>query len=254
MTTGTTSSTGESTDPALRVPAAGVRSPSDTLIRRMERESPVATEARRIVGHLLRKEPASLRTVLVTSAEPFEGKSTLSGFLAIAAAQYLKKKTLLIDADLRRPALTRLMGAEEEKPGLADWLAGGLRRPLVDCIQRTPLERLSILGSGRRLNDPGLLLETEKVEQLVKECARLFDLVLIDTPPLLPVTDPLVFTPLCDATVLVIKAGVTQRQSVRRALQLVRQAGGHVAGCILNDLAQALPGYYSASYYVDPRT
>ena len=75
-------------------------------------------------------------------------------------------------------------------------------------------------------------VETEIVEQLIKECSRLYDLVLIDSPPLLPVTDPLVFSPLCDATVLVVKAGVTQRQSVRRALQLVHQSGGHVAGCI----------------------
>jgi len=221
-----------------------------TLIQRMERESPVATEARRIVSHLLRKEPATLRTVLISSAEPYEGKSTLSGFLAVAAAQYLKKRTLLIDADLRRPGLTRMMGVTG-RLGLADWLSGKSRKPFLDYIQRTPLERLHVLGSGERVAEPGALLETEIVEQLLKECSRLYDLVIIDTPPLLPVTDPLVFSPLCHATVLVVKAGVTQRQSVRRAIQLVQQSGGHVAGCILNDIVQTLPGYYSASYYAD---
>ena len=222
-----------------------------SFLQRMDRESPAATESRRIVNHLLRKESEQLRTILVTSAEAGEGKSTVTAFMAVAAAQYLKKKTLIIDADLRRPVVADLFGLDQRE-GLSDWLSRTADKPLIDLVKRTELERLHVLTSGANAANPGALLEAEAIETLTKECGRVFDLVIIDSPPVMPVTDPLMLAAAADATVLVIKAGVTQRQSVRRAYQLLEQAGGRVSGCILNDVGRTLPSYYSASYYAHP--
>lgn len=226
---------------------------SGTFLQRMDRESPAATESRRIVNHLLRKESENLRSALVTSAEAGEGKSTITAFMAVAAAQYLKKKTLVIDADLRRPIVADLFGLNA-KPGLSDWLARNVKKPLIDLVQRTELERLHILTSGSHAANPGALLEAEVIETLIQECSRVFDLVIIDSPPVMPVTDPLMLAAACDTTVLVIKAGVTQRQSVRRAQQLLKQAGGKIAGCVLNDIGRTLPSYYSSSYYAHSKS
>jgi capsular exopolysaccharide synthesis family protein len=226
--------------------------PRLTIIQRMDHESPAATEARRMVNHLVRLKPNGIRSVLVTSAEAGEGKSTVSALLSIAAAQYLKKRTLLLDGDLRRPVLNELFGISKQ-PGLADWLNRTAERPLLDLAHRTSLERLHVLTSGDGLSDPGDLLEADSITTLVKEFSRVYELVVIDSPPIMPVSDPLVFAPHVDATVVVIKAGVTRRQSVKRALQLVEQAGGHVMGCILNDIGQTLPAYYTASHYAYSR-
>jgi len=244
-------------DDATRRPDGGATTPGrprgNTFIQRMDRESPAATESRRIVNHLLRKEGEGTRSVLITSAEAGEGKSTIVAFMAVAAAQYLKKRTLIVDADLRRPIVADLFGLEQ-KGGLADWLTRSADKPLLGLFKQTELERLQILTSGTHAENPGALLEAQAIETLLKECTRLYDLVIIDSPPVMPVTDPLVFTPNVDATIMVIKAGVTQRQSVRRAYQLLQQAGGHVAGCILNDVVRTLPSYYSASYYAHSKS
>ena len=224
------------------------RSMPENLISRMDYEPQAVTEIMRIVGHLLRRGERPPRTILVTSAEAREGKSTVAGMMAATAARYLKKRTILVDGDLRNPAVGRLM-AMDDKPGLGEWLSGRSGSQPLDMRRATGLENLHVLTAGTKIARPADVLDADAVEALVAQCAKTYDLTFIDTSPIMPVADPLIFSAAVDATVIVIKVGVTQRQTAQRAIQLLHQAGGRVAGCVLNDVTSQLPSYYSSSYY-----
>jgi len=212
-----------------------------------EGESPVSTEFRRIYSNLRYYTPGEdIKAILVTSPTLGEGKSTLASLLAIEVSQRHNKKVILIDCDLRRPNLHYLFALEQGK-GLSELLQG--KANFQDCLQSTPLENLKIMTSGEDIQSPSELLETPYFREVVTEARHFSDLVIIDCAPVIPVSDPLIIGPLMDGVILVLKAGYTQREIGKRAVEILREAQVKLLGVIMNNMDEILPYYYSYRYY-----
>jgi len=234
-------------------------------------EGPAAESFRNLRASLSLLGPETERKVfLFTSAVPNEGKSFSSANYSLALAQQ-GYRVLLIDGDLRRPSLQKIFRLEAILDGGHNMLTG-----VVDCLVgaakletsvrtvsagRIELEanekltatggRLSILTGGRRAPNPAELLSGPSFGKLVEEAARLFDRVVIDSAPVLAVSDTLLMTPLVQTVCVVVRAGHTPRNAVQRALGMLTGAGGPPAGVLLNRLPRSRgTGYYY--YYASP--
>lgn len=208
-------------------------------------EAPFATEFRRLLHKLRIGTPDSTtKSLMVTSAVLSEGKSTISTFLALTAALHKEHKTLLIDADLRRPSIHRYFTIERDR-GLTDVLSAGT--PVSDCVRKTPIGTLDILTAGPAPSAAAEVFDAERIGRLTEEMKFYYDLIVVDTPPILPVSDPMLLAPKMDSTLLVIKAGSTKREIVERALKILGQV--RLAGVVMNNIDNNLPYYYSSDYY-----
>lgn len=185
------------------------------------------------------------KSFLVTSSIPGEGKSftALNAAMAFASEGH---KTLLIDADLRRPSLQKIFaeGNAEKKAGLVDYLAGNSTQDEV--IQSTPHVNLSVILSGNRAPNPADLLSNSRLEALLKDSLLKFDRVVIDSAPMNAVSDTQRIVSLVDYTCLVIRAGKTPKRAIVRARNLIDRASGRIAGFILNRVSL---GRGSSYYY-----
>ncbi len=193
---------------------------------------------------------SELRSFVVTSALPGEGKSTVSANLAIALAQ-AGQKVILVEADLRRPSLGEYMGFERAV-GLTNVLIGQIA--LLDALQAFGAdERLAILPGGPIPPNPSEILGSQAMNDLIRQLEDLADVVIFDTPPLLPVTDAAVLAAQTRGALLVIRAGKTTREQVRRALRALDAVGATAIGATLNFVkARDLSGYqygYTESGY-----
>ena len=191
------------------------------------------------------------KVIQVTSAVPGEGKTTMGLSLAASAAS-AKLRVLFIDADLRHPTATRIFGLQNE-PGLVDLLVGDVGVEGVATFAET--RGYWVLGAGNRTQNPTDLLGSERMKALVAGFKEAYDLVVIDTPPVGPVVDPVVVAPLSDKIVLVVRWGKTARELVK---QCVDQLSGHikVAGVAfnqVNDRQAQKYGRYAYSYYYGSR-
>jgi capsular exopolysaccharide synthesis family protein len=191
------------------------------------------------------------KIVQVTSTAPGEGKTTIALSLAALTA-YSGHKVLFIDADLRRPSASRFLGLQDE-PGLVDLLLGQVKHE--DVIRFHKNEGYWTLSAGNRTQNPPDLLGSDRMKLIVSSCRQTFDLVVIDTPPAGPVTDPLVVSQLCDKVVLVVRWAATAREMVKYCVQ---QLSGHkkIVGVVFNQVddrqAQKYGKhayYYGARYY-----
>lgn len=232
-------------------------------------EGPAAEAFRNLRASLSLLGPEEERKVfLFTSALPSEGKSFTSANYALALAQQ-GFRVLLIDGDLRRPSLHKIFlpaaganGVEEDRPGIVEYLVGGTdlkvaARPVSaghldlatgngDAGTLTSTGgTLSVLTGGRRAPNPAELLSGSSFGKLIAEAARLFDRVVIDSAPILAVSDTLLMTPLVQTVCVVVRASHTPRHAVQRALGMLTGAGGRPAGVILN----RLPRNRGAGYY-----
>ena len=237
---------------------------SEYLIMNQDTFSTLA-EAYRIlrtfVEFLMEKKTAGGKIILFTSTGPQEGKTLTTSNLAISLAQ-AGKKTLLIDADLRRPMVHRLFGLKRS-PGLSDVLLGTIslaeaRRTMGDILvgenskwdqllTSKMLDRLEILVAGTYTQSPAELLGSDEMKNLIEHAHLRYDYILVDTPPVLPVTDARTIGPLADATFFVYRAGKTARRALTRAREELNLAGVKVKGIILN---QATPEVtLTDSYY-----
>jgi capsular exopolysaccharide synthesis family protein len=181
---------------------------------------------------------AETRSLLVTSAQAGEGKTTVSMNLAISLAR-LGRRVLLIDADLRRPSLHRAF-AIAEGPGLAEHLAEG--RDWRECAAEVGVPNLRVIPSGAMAEGPSELLSTERMRTLLAETQREHDFVVVDSPALMVnVADARILSSRADAIVLVVRGGVTPREVLRKLLDRMP----NVVGVVLNDLeASEFPEYY----------
>jgi polysaccharide biosynthesis transport protein len=202
----------------------------------------------RIIRMQLQKLHAAgkLRTLLLTSPSPQEGKSTVALNLATALVgkerNREKNKVLLVEADLRRPALIQRLGLKPW-PGLSDCLENGTD-PMLSLKRIEPLG-FFMLPAGRPAQDPAELLQSDRLTEILRSLSALFDFVLIDSPPTSPVADTLALKPRADASLLIVRAGKTARESLEQAIQQLGK--DHVLGVVLNCLA-GLEKEYS-SYY-----
>lgn len=170
------------------------------------------------------------KSIVVTSSLPGEGKSTTTANLALSLAE-TGLKVVVIEGDLRRPRLLDYLGFEGSV-GLTDVLVG--RVDVEDVLQPFGRTGLRLLGAGPIPPNPSELLGSANMEQLVADLSERYDYVLIDAPPLLPVTDAAVLSTLVDGALVVVGAGVAQREHVRRALESLEAVNGSVLGLILN--------------------
>jgi capsular exopolysaccharide synthesis family protein len=209
-------------------------------------ESSFATEFRRLLHNVNgSRNGTDLKTLLVTSAMLSEGKSTITSFLAITAAQHKHKKTLLIDCDLRRPVIHHLFNLRREK-GVCEILREGLS--IKETIKKTSEHNLDIITCGKYVAQPTEVLNAASVRRALEEVKFYYDFVLLDSPPVLPVSDPMMLSSEVDGVLLVVKAGSTQREVVKRATELIR-GQSRLIGVVLNNLDNVLPYYYNESYY-----
>ncbi|WP_245757826.1 CpsD/CapB family tyrosine-protein kinase [Alteribacillus iranensis] len=183
-----------------------------------------------------------MKTIVVTSAGPEEGKSTTVANLAVTMAQQ-GKKTLIVDADLRKPTVHytfRTMNTH----GLTNVLIHQSR--FSEVIQETTVENLFILPSGPIPPNPAELLSAKKMEQLLLEAKQEFDVILFDTPPVLPVTDAQILAGQSDGCILVIRNGKTDKQAGMKAKELLEKADATMIGAILNErkISQKQEYYY----------
>ncbi|MDD5200111.1 MAG: polysaccharide biosynthesis tyrosine autokinase [Terrimicrobiaceae bacterium] len=178
---------------------------------------------------------------LFTSPLPAEGKTFASSNFAVTLSQQ-NLRTLLIDADLRRPGLSRLFLAEKQNAGLADVLSGSL--PLEAALTPTEIPNLTVLSAGHSAPNPSELLSTPAFSKLLTEALKSFDRVVIDSPPCMAVSDTLLLAPRVDVCCLVVRAFATPKGVLKRALKILGEANCQPAGIVLNCLPPRNGDYY----------
>lgn len=169
-------------------------------------------------------------TFAVTSAKPSEGKSLTAANIAISYAM-LGKKVLLVDADMRKPTQRRLWKVDVST-GLCDFLAKIWKLEVVK-VKELPLW---IVCTGTIPPNPSELLASDRMKRFVEECAKRYDYVIIDTPPINTVADAQIISTFVDGVVLVAKSGNTTSDELNTAIEAVSRAGGNLCGVLLNDL------------------
>ena len=187
-----------------------------------------------------------IKSLLISSSQPGEGKSTITANLAIAFAQ-LRKKTLLVDTDLRKPVQHNVFGLPRG-PGLSDYLIGDVA-DIDSIILNTKIENLSLITAGGLPPNPSELLGSEAMSKLIDRLESEWDMVLFDSPPVIAVTDASMISSELDAIALVVKAGQTERSAVDRALDTIKQVKAPLIGAILNGASQESLGGKYAYYY-----
>lgn len=192
------------------------------------------------------------KSIVVTSSLPGEGKSTTAANLALSLAE-TGLKVVVIEGDLRRPRLLDYLGFEGSV-GLTDVLVG--RVEVDDVLQPFGRTGLRLLGAGPIPPNPSELLGSANMEELVQDLAERFDYVIIDAPPLLPVTDAAVLSTMVDGAIVVVGAGLTERDHVSRALESLDAVNGKVLGLILNRVKakEGGSGYGTYEYTYQPES
>jgi len=194
----------------------------------------------------LLREKMPLKSLLITSALPKEGKSFTASNLAQVFGRQHGRRVLLIDADLRRPSIHKNLGMGP-RSGLSNLLTGSAAIPQT-IVPSTVLPNLFILPAGTPPPNPAELLASSNMRDLVAELRDQYDHIVMDTPPTLSVTDAVVLSSRADATILVIRCGQTTKQALRRARDILMQVNAHVAGVLLNAVDLTSPDYY---YYYE---
>jgi len=222
------------------------KNPAPDLATIYQAHGPVAEAFRTLrSGLMLLGKPEDRRTFLFTSAIPAEGKTYCASNFAVTVSQQ-GFRTLLIDADLRKPSIGELFFGRGEKPGLSDVLIGSA--DLHEVILPTKVPNLFILTAGHRSPNPSELLSGEDFGHLIKEVALLFDRVVVDTAPVVAVSDTLVIVPHVSTVCLVVRAHKTPRRVVQRAHSSLQKTIRPPSCIVLNRLPVNSGGYYYYYY------
>ncbi len=186
------------------------------------------------------------RTVLITSAAPGEGKSTMASNLAIAMAQ-AGQRVLIIDADFRRPMQNTIFQLNHEDLGLSSVLAECVS--LEEAIQKTAVENLDVLTCGPHVSNPSELLNSKGFVEVLSRLAKRYDRVLLDSPPVGPVTDAQILAGICHVTILVLNMEKSRRKAVFHAYESLQAVNARVIGVVVNQVRRGgrQYGYYSGS-------
>ena len=218
--------------------------PQSRLVCLTDRENPAA-EAIRLLGVRLKdlRRVRPLKKLLITSTIPQEGKSTIAANLACALAYVSGEKTLLVEGDLRRPSLSQMFGLQPAS-GMFELLKEG-RSPFKG-IYRLADTGLCLLPAGKASSDPIELLQSQKLAALMEQCAAVFDWIVIDSPPVLPLADTSVWSRLVDGVLLVTRQGVTEKHQLQKGIEALDR--NKVLGALVNgSIASAYSGYYYRS-------
>ena len=215
------------------------------LVAALAPQSLAAEQFRSLRTRVARAENGrALRAIIITSPNKGDGKSLTAANLALTMAQEYQQRVLLIDADLRRPSLHRLFGISDT-PGLSDVLMGGAA--LDEALVTMPDHRLTLLPAGLLPTHPAELLGSAPMRRVLDTLRTRFDRILIDMPPVAPLADVAIASPLADGVLMIVRAGVTPKPAIERALSGIDQ--GKVLGLVLNDAGESNAAYgYGGGY------
>jgi len=215
------------------------------MVTREDPKSPISESYRMIRTNILySKTDDPIKSILVSSPGPGEGKTTTVTNLGITFAN-LGMKTILIDGDLRRPVVHRIFDLQRD-PGLSHYLSGHTK-DINSLIHDTDIENLHVLPAGITPPNPSELLGSKKMTDLIIDLKKDWDMVLIDSPPITAVTDATMVSHEVDSLVLVIKAGGTIKESLIRAMQSLNGLDIHLSGAVLNSVSKR--SSYDSYYY-----
>lgn len=217
------------------------------LVTQNDPKNPAA-EAYRVIrtGIQFAQAGKELQTIALTSCTPNEGKSTTIANLAVVLTQ-AGKSVLLIDCDMRNPTVHKNFNLSN-KVGLSSCIS--MDTPLSAAVQATKVDNLYALTSGVIPPNPSELLGSERMRELLQEAREIYDYVLIDLPPVLPVADALVLGAVVDGVVLVIESGEVKVDLARDVKKQLQHAGANILGVVLNKVRSEHHGYgYSYYYY-----
>ncbi len=222
---------------------------SQDLLDGFQIDAPYVTEVRRLLQNLGRQrgnEKLERQVYLVTSAARDEGKSTTCALMAIVAARVFRRRTLLIDGDLRRPTIHSLLRVARG-PGLREILAGTVS--ITDATRPTALPLLSVIPRGDSIVPASEAYSDEVFADLIRDSRGRYDLILVDAAPVVPVIEPILMAEHVDAILVVAMAGKTPVTAVRRSMQILAPVVSKIAGIVLNNAMNGLPYYYDYRYY-----
>ena len=208
-----------------------------------------ATESyRNLRVNVLSAQPRGpMKTIIVTSGAPGEGKTTTAANLGVSFSQ-AEKRVLLVDADMRRPKVHTMLGLAEQ-PGLMDALFGKVG--LDGAIHCDVVRNFDVLCCGEIPPNPAEILGSTRMKEFIALVSNRYDLVLFDTPPVLAATDAAVLSQLVNGVVLVVSSGTTRRNILERAAESIKNVGGNLLGVVLNnfDVGRAYGRYYKSYDY-----
>ncbi|WP_186431532.1 CpsD/CapB family tyrosine-protein kinase [Clostridium sp. BSD9I1] len=185
-----------------------------------------------------------IKVIMVTSSGPGEGKSTTASNLAVVMAQ-AGNKTVIIDCDQRKPRLHKVFGLSNEK-GISDILAKEIK--FEAAVQNTDQENLSIITSGTKPPNPAELLSSITMKEFLDFIKKEYDCIIIDTPPIVAVTDAQLLSRHADGCILVVASGQADRDAAMKAKELLEKVDAHMLGVVLNKVDVSSKGYYGAYY------
>jgi succinoglycan biosynthesis transport protein ExoP len=188
---------------------------------------------------------AAPKTIAFTSTLPQEGKTATVSNLAVSFAQ-LEGKVLLIDADLRKPRLSKIFNLRNVS-GLSSYLAG--KGAFEEVVQKTSIDNIWTIPSGPHPPNPAELLNSKRMKDLLAEAKERFNVVLLDTPPVLAVIDPVIVASLADSTVFVVRAGKTTRRPLVRAIEEIRKSKADIIGVVFNEVRIGRQGIGTPFYH-----
>ena len=187
------------------------------------------------------------KVLLVTSSQPGEGKTSTSLNLAATLAQK-GSRVLLVDADMRRPGLSKALKMTTGN-GLSGILTGAYEYDETLVKRVEGLDTLYLLSAGSRAPNPAELLCSIKMEKLIQILRQKFDHVVIDSPPILPITDATIISTLVDGVIMVVESDKTSRAALNRACRVMEHSGGRILGTVFNKVDTRRDGYYGYRYY-----
>jgi capsular exopolysaccharide synthesis family protein len=187
----------------------------------------------------------ALRTILITSSGPEEGKSTVSSNLAITLARGMKK-TVIIDTDFRKPRQHKVFGCKNTK-GMVEVLVG--EGEIDDVLQKTSVNNLYLIPRGSNPPNPAELLDSDKMRECLNALKQRFEYVIFDSPPVGSVVDASILGGLVDGTVLIVETGKFDARIIQRTREQLEKARGRIVGIVLNKHRRERLGYYYRHYY-----
>ena len=202
-----------------------------SLMVAMNPESPISEVYRllRTKIHFASKEQ-ELKTIMITSTQAGEGKTTTICNLAVTYAQE-GKRVLLIDADMRKPSLHRLF-SQPNHQGLSTLLTGNTN--VQDIIQETFVSCLSLLSSGPAPSNPAELMNSTAFCELLEQLKFQYDIILIDTPAVLTATDSVIISALCDGVVMLVAAGKVRKENLMKAKEQLNHVNARILGIVIH--------------------
>ncbi|WP_202584009.1 CpsD/CapB family tyrosine-protein kinase [Tetragenococcus koreensis] len=218
-----------------------------SLISLVDPSSPIAEQYRTIRTNIQFASSADqqVKTLVVTSSGPSEGKSLTSANLAVVFAQ-TGQKVLLVDADMRKPTIYKTFQLNNES-GLSTVLSTGAG--VVETVQNTPVENLSVLTNGPKPPNPSELLASVKMNQIIDEMRNLYDVIIFDMPPVVTVTDAQIMSSKADGTLLVVRENWTRKDALNQAKESLALVKARLLGVVYNGAEQNKDKAYY--YYSD---